>query len=175
MIGSGFAPAYANSSKIPSVPSHSIAFWVWTPETNKWINPKYAVKDTPQEQLEVGLSFYESKEYKEAIREFKKLIKHYPRALQAPEAQYHIGLCLEEQEAIFKAFKEYQVVIDQPGGMAAVHVKLEPVESLPAPAELARRVRALIRDRLFFNAKVTLVEPGALPRFELKAQRFIRP
>jgi len=113
MIGTDFASAYANTIKAPSVASQSIAFWVWTPETNKWINPKYAVKDTPQEQLEVGRSLYESKEYKGAIREFKKLIKYYPRAVQAPEAQYHIGLCLEEQGAVFKAFKEYQVVIDK--------------------------------------------------------------
>jgi len=112
-VGAGFAPAYANIAKHPSVASQSIAFWVWTPETNKWVNPKYAVKDTPQEQLEVGRGLYESKRYKEAIREFKKLIKHYPRSLQAPEAQYHIGLCLEAQDAIFKAFKEYQVVIDK--------------------------------------------------------------
>jgi len=113
MFGAGLAPAYANGISHPSVASHSIAFWVWTPETNKWINPKYSVKDTPQEQLEVGLGFYKSKEYKEAIREFKKLIKHYPRALQAPEAQYHIGLCLEEQGEFFKAYKVYQVVIDK--------------------------------------------------------------
>jgi len=113
MFGTGLAPAYANDIKHPSVISHSIAFWVWTPETNKWTNPKYSVKDTPQEQLEVGLGFYKSEEYKEAIREFKKLIKHYPRALQAPEAQYHIGLSLEEQGEALKAFKAYQVVIDK--------------------------------------------------------------
>ena len=113
MVGAGFAPVYANTATYPSVISQSNAFWVWTPETNKWTNPKYSVKDTPQEQLEVGLGFYKSKDYKEAMREFKKLIKHYPRAFQTPEAQYHIGLCLEEQGAVFKAFKEYQVVIDK--------------------------------------------------------------
>ena len=106
-------PAYVAHDHSSAVISQPVAFWVWTPETNKWVNPKYSVKGTPQEQLEVGLSFYKAKEYKEAIREFHKLLKHYPRARQAPDAQYHIGLCLEEQGAALKAFKEYQVVIDK--------------------------------------------------------------
>lgn len=89
-----------------------VVFWIWTPETNKWINPKYAVKDTPQEQLQAGVDLYEMKEYKQAIQEFEKLLKHYPRARQAPDAQYYIGLCFEDQEALYRAFKEYQVVID---------------------------------------------------------------
>jgi outer membrane protein assembly factor BamD len=105
--------AHATEDNPRAFYSQPVAFWVWTPETNKWVNPKYSVADTPKEQLEIGIGLYQSKEYKEAIREFQKLIKHYPRALQAPEAQYHIGLCLQEQGEIFKAFKEYQVVIDK--------------------------------------------------------------
>jgi len=102
------AAAVSHGRTLPSP-----AFWVWTPETNKWTNPKYAVKDTPQEQLQVGLEFFEMKDYKEAVREFQKLLKHYPRAVQAPDAQYHIGLCLEEQDKLYGAFKEYQTVIDK--------------------------------------------------------------
>jgi len=89
------------------------AFWMWTPETNKWVNPKFEVKDTPQEQLQVGVDLYEAKEYKDAIREFEKLLKHYPRSRQAPDAQYHIGLCNEHQDKPSHAFKEYQKVIDR--------------------------------------------------------------
>ena len=94
-------------------PSKKIAFWVWTPETNKWINPKYAVKETPQEQLQVGLDLYEIKEYKKAIQEFQKLLKTYPRARQAPDAQFTIGKCYEDQGELYRAFKEYQVVVDK--------------------------------------------------------------
>lgn len=89
------------------------AFWTWTPETNKWINPKFAVKDTPAEQLGYSQEFYESKEYQEAIREFRKLIKNYPRSKEAAEAQYYIGLCLEQQNQLYKAFKAYQEVLDR--------------------------------------------------------------
>ena len=91
----------------------ALAFWVWTPETNKWENPKYAVKETPAEQLKYGLGFYESKKYKEAVREFEKLIKTYPRSKEAPEAQYYIAKSWEDQEKLFEAFKQYQEVIDK--------------------------------------------------------------
>ena len=91
----------------------SYAFWVWTPETNRWENPKYSVKETPAEQLEFAKTFYTSKEYERAVLEFKKLIKHYPRAKEAAEAQYSIGMCLEALGKPLEAFKAYQVVIEK--------------------------------------------------------------
>lgn len=98
---------------ICSTTSPALAFWVWTPETNKWINPKYSVKDTPSEQLEFALSFYQEKDFNEAVRELRKLIKHYPRAREAPDAQYWVGRIQEELTNNVDAFKEYQVVIDK--------------------------------------------------------------
>ncbi len=91
----------------------SFAFWIWTPETNKWINPKYVVKQSPQEQLDYGLAFYSRGRYDEAIREFRKLLKCYPKAREAAEAQYYIGVCLQKQGKLYKAFKNYQLVIDK--------------------------------------------------------------
>lgn len=87
------------------------AFWMWTPETNKWVNPKYSVKETPAEQLQYALEFYRIKEYKEAISELKKLLKNYPKAREAPEAQYYIGIVFEEQGQLAEAFEQYQEVI----------------------------------------------------------------
>jgi outer membrane protein assembly factor BamD len=110
---SGLTSAHAGRNNPAAYLSDKAAFWVWTPETNKWINPKYAVKDTPQEQLQVGLDFYEMQEYKKAIREFEKLLKAYPRARQAPDAQFIIGKCYEDQGELHRAFKEYQVVVDK--------------------------------------------------------------
>lgn len=94
------------------VGSPARAFWVWTPETNKWVNPKYAVKGTPEEQLHYALEFYEAKEYKMAVREFNKLVKNYPQSKEAPEAQYYLGRVLEDQGKLYEAFKAYQTVID---------------------------------------------------------------
>ena len=74
-----------------TAPTFSHALWIWTPETGKFINPKMSVKSTPHEQLEFAKSFIEIKKYPEALSELKKLIRHYPRAKEAPEAQYYIG------------------------------------------------------------------------------------
>lgn len=89
------------------------AFWVWTPETNKWVNPKYAVKDTPKEQFEFAMGFFEAKDYKEAIREFRKLLKNYPRSVEAPDAQFYIGKVFEAEGDLMGAFKHYQKVVDR--------------------------------------------------------------
>ncbi len=91
----------------------SHAVWIWTPETGKFINPKMSVKSTPKEQLEFSRSLMEDKKYPEALSEFKKLIRHYPRAKEAPEAQYYIGQIQEELNKPYEAYKAYQVVIDK--------------------------------------------------------------
>ncbi len=91
--------------------SNAFAFWIWTPETNEWVNPKYSVKDTPGEQLDYGLEFLNAQEYKKATQEFKKLLKHYPRSMEAPKAQWYISQCLERLGKPYKAFKEYQKII----------------------------------------------------------------
>ena len=92
-------------------PAH--AFWIWTPESNKWENPKYSVKGTPSEQLEYASQIYQTKDYDAAIREFRKLIKHYPKAREAPEAQFYIGACYEDLGNLQQAFKEYQIIVDK--------------------------------------------------------------
>lgn len=89
------------------------AVWIWTPQTGKFINPKWAVKSTPKEQLEYALAFMSGKKYNQATAELKKLIKHYPRAKEAPEAQYYTGKILEELNKPYDAYKAYQVVIDK--------------------------------------------------------------
>lgn len=91
----------------------AFAFWVWTPETNKWVNPKYAVKETPQEQLAYADEFLAAQELDKAIEEYKKLIKHYPRSREAAEAQFKIGQVLESKGELFEAFKNYQMAIDK--------------------------------------------------------------
>lgn len=93
--------------------SPSLAFWIWTPESGKWVNPKYAVKETPQDQLAYARSFLEARDYKKARDEFQKLLKHYPRAREAAEAQYYIGLSQETEGQPAQAFKSYQVVIQK--------------------------------------------------------------
>lgn len=88
------------------------AYWVWTPESGKWENPKYAAKDTPEEQLAYAQRYYKEGNFKIALKEFKKLIKYYPLSKEAPNAQYYIGRIMEDLGGFYDAFKAYQKVID---------------------------------------------------------------
>ncbi len=91
----------------------SQAFWIWTPETGKFVNPKNVIKDTPKDQLEFALDFYKIQNYKKATDELQKLLKTYPRAREAADAQYYLAVILEDQGQWMPAFKNYQIVIDK--------------------------------------------------------------
>lgn len=88
------------------------AYWIWTPDTKKFINPKYAVKDSPKEQYDWAMSFYDAKDYARAATEFEKLAKHYEYSEYAGKAQYHVGLCYESMAKYYLAFQAYQKAID---------------------------------------------------------------
>jgi outer membrane protein assembly factor BamD len=89
------------------------AFWIWTPETNQWINPKFSVKPTPGDQLQYADALFDSQQYSQAMREYKKLLRHYPKAREAAQAQYNIGRAWEEFRKYDQAVREYQTVIDK--------------------------------------------------------------
>ncbi len=91
----------------------ALAYWIWTPETGKFINPKYEPKETPQKQFDWAMTFFESEDYKKAIDEFEKLIKHYPLSKLSSEARFYIGLSYENMGEYYRAFKDYQQVIDK--------------------------------------------------------------
>ena len=89
------------------------AYWLWTPKTGKWVNPKNLPKDNPQEQFAFAKSFYDIKKYEDAKREFRKLLKAYPKSAEAAEGQYYLGLAEDEQGKLYEAFQAFQLVIDK--------------------------------------------------------------
>lgn len=89
------------------------AYWLWSPESGRWINPKHSLKLTPKEQLKFTIEFYEQGKYKETIDECRKLIRYYPRAYEAAEAQFYIGLSLEKLNKLYEAYQAYQKVLDK--------------------------------------------------------------
>src|SRR3989338_2703448 len=95
-----------------SSPHKSFPYWIWTPQTKKWMNPKYAPKDTPKEQLMYALDLFETADYRKALDEFKKVVSYFRRSEAAAEAQYYIGRCHEELQNPYQAFEAYQSVID---------------------------------------------------------------
>lgn len=92
--------------------SPSFAYWEWTPQTGRWINPKYASKATPQEQYEWARSFYEVKDYKKAVREYAKITKHFPHSDYAPKGQLGLAESYEGMGEYYKAFQTYQKLLD---------------------------------------------------------------
>ncbi|MBI4313779.1 MAG: outer membrane protein assembly factor BamD [Candidatus Omnitrophica bacterium] len=88
------------------------AYWVWTPKTGRWINPKTQPKDSPQDQLEYANSFYERKDPKRAVKEYLRLVRHYPKSAQAPEAQFYLGQCYEGMNQPYQAFQAYKKLVE---------------------------------------------------------------
>ena len=88
------------------------AFWLWTPGEKKLENPKYAVKDTPEEQLAWAMKFFQEKDYKRAAEEFMRLAAAFKNSDLAPEAQYYAGLSYEMGKRHYQAFKNYQKTVD---------------------------------------------------------------
>lgn len=93
--------------------SNVYAFWIWTPKSKKFINPKYAPKDSPEDQFLYAKSFYDDKDYKRTIVEMKRVIRYFPRSSYAAEAQYYIGLCMECLDRPYHAYLAYQTLIDK--------------------------------------------------------------
>lgn len=92
--------------------SNTYAFWVWSPKTKKWKNPKDAPLATPSLQFKEAFKLFEEENYKEAQKSFKTLLSHYPDSKEAAEAQYYLGRCLEIMDRPYQAFLEYQKVIE---------------------------------------------------------------
>jgi outer membrane assembly lipoprotein YfiO len=88
------------------------AFWIWTPKSNKLINPKNAAKDTPREQFKWAMRFFKDEDYKRAAEEFVNLAVNFKDSHLAPDAQYYAGRAYEASGKYYPAFQAYQKTID---------------------------------------------------------------
>jgi phenylacetate-CoA ligase len=81
-------------------------------------------------------------------------------------------------EAVIRRFPEvaeFRVTVTSGGALAHVAVEIEPAAGAQVAAgTLATRVAAALQESLSFRADVTAVGAGTLPRFEMKARRFVR-
>lgn len=78
-------------------------------------------------------------------------------------------------EAVLRRFAEvaeYRIEVDRQGPQTSVRIEVEPVAGALGPL-LANKIGQAIRDQFLFRAEVEAVAPGSLPRFELKAKRFV--
>lgn len=89
------------------------AYWIWTPQTGKWTNPKYDAKPDPQQQFDYAMGFYNSGDYKRAIAEFNKLVRKFPKSKLAPEAQFFKGSSLEKLKDFYNAYLTYKKLVEK--------------------------------------------------------------
>ena len=92
--------------------SDAQAAWIWTPQTRRWINPKYAAKDTPTAQMDWATGLFEARDYARSSKEFIRLVRAYPRSELAPDAQYLAGVSFEMMGRAGAAFSAYKRVVE---------------------------------------------------------------
>jgi len=91
---------------------NAYSFWIWSPKTQKWKNPKYSPLATPFLQYKQAAKYFNEKDYKNAYKSFKKMLASYPDAKEAADAQYYLGATLEKLNKPYAAYLEYKKVID---------------------------------------------------------------
>ena len=78
-------------------------------------------------------------------------------------------------EAIVRRFPEvveFRSTVSRSGAMLSLSVEIEALARVP-PELLAARVAQQLREALGLTVPVRLAAPGTLPRFEMKARRFV--
>jgi phenylacetate-CoA ligase len=68
---------------------------------------------------------------------------------------------------------EYQVQVNRNHPLTQISIRLEPRPEVTDPGALAARVQAALQDALHLRVPVQPVPPGQLPRFEMKARRWV--
>lgn len=69
---------------------------------------------------------------------------------------------------------EYQVNVTQQGALTEMTLQVEPAGDCRSVRDLLRRLEKAFHDTLALRVPVKAVAPGALPRFESKARRWVR-
>ncbi len=92
--------------------SAGFTYWEWTPHTGRWINPKFAVKGTPQEQFEFAEQLRKDGYIQKSITEHQKLLKHYSVSDYASASCFALGEIYRESGDDRKSFDYYQRIVD---------------------------------------------------------------
>jgi phenylacetate-CoA ligase len=80
---------------------------------------------------------------------------------------------VEEVVRGFAEVAEYQVRVDQSASLTELILRIEPHSECADPAALAGRVQAALQAAFHLRVPVSLASAGSLPRFEMKAKRWI--
>ena len=81
---------------------------------------------------------------------------------------------IEEVVRSQEGIAEYQVKVTEDRQMVQLHVMIEPATDCNDPQELTQALQVALQTATTLRIPVALAEPGSLPRYEMKAKRWIR-
>lgn len=74
----------------------------------------------------------------------------------------------------FSEIEEYRVLVKANNALTELQVEVEPHAKSKSPADLAGKVANALQTTFNLRIPVTVVKKGALPRFEMKAKRWVK-
>jgi phenylacetate-CoA ligase len=80
---------------------------------------------------------------------------------------------VEEVVRRFAEVAEYRATVASAGALRQLSIEIELASGAGGGSAVAARLAAALRETLGLTVPLRVVEPGALPRFELKAKRFV--
>jgi phenylacetate-CoA ligase len=80
---------------------------------------------------------------------------------------------VEDIVRAFPEITEYRVQLDCRQAMTELALEVEVADAIAAPT-LQQRLEQTFQSSLNLRVPISLLPPGSLPRFEMKAQRWVR-
>jgi phenylacetate-CoA ligase len=81
---------------------------------------------------------------------------------------------LDEVLRSFQEVAEYRVELHTEKAMTEIRLRVEPIHDEIDGAQLVRTIQDRVHSQFHLRIPVTITSPGTLPRFEMKAQRWVR-
>lgn len=81
---------------------------------------------------------------------------------------------IEEIMRSFEGVAEFRVEVDRSHSLAELRIQVEPEPTCANGVSLAHRIEVALKDALALRIPVSVAEVGSLPRFEMKARRWVR-
>ena len=73
----------------------------------------------------------------------------------------------------FEEITEFRSTVSRSGALRSLAVEVELTSAAADPSGIATRIAQRLREALGLTVPIQIVAPGTLPRFEMKARRFV--
>jgi phenylacetate-CoA ligase len=73
----------------------------------------------------------------------------------------------------FSEIVEFRSTVAYSGAMRTLSIEIEVDRGVADPSDIPARLSLQLREAIGLTVPVRIIEPGSLPRFEMKARRFV--